>query len=317
MTTTVDILARDIIASSNTSAGSPLIVRWLNNRYSELVNRVKFRHLRKIGELSLPAEVTAGTIDATRGSTAITGTSTTFEDEISAGTQTDYYFRTRTAWYKISSITDNTNLVLASAFAEDDVDDGTYSIVKRTHSLNSTARWTGTFLYDRLRYELIDLSLDELNSQAPSRTLAGSPPTHVAQVGVDSSGYLSYEIYPPPSETELIHYIYWDLPTALTFASSLPQVVDSYVLKEGILIDVHNFEKTAQIKLGNIEAAAVHANEAAKQRTIWQKAIKDAIRTSRGADDITFILQMTRGGARRSYDQRTARDYVYDNWTRP
>jgi hypothetical protein len=320
MTTTVDALVRDIIGSTETSAGSPLIVRWLNNRYTELVNRVKFRHLRQVGELSIPAIVTAGTVTVIRGSVTITPDATAQAAWVTspgAASHEHWYIRLNTVWYKVSSINAlAATITLASAFAEDDISAGSYTLAKRTHSLNANARWTGTFLFDRLRFELDQLSLDELDQYAPSRTLAGSPPTHVTQHGVDASGYLKYEIYPPPAESELIHYTYWSLPAALAFNSTLPQVIDSYALKEGILIDVFQFEKIAAIKLGNIDAAAVYANEQAKQRKIWDDKIKDAIRTSRATDDVTFILQMFRGNAHRRTDQRDARDYIYDNWKR-
>jgi len=318
MATTVDTLVRDLIASTNTSAGSPLIVRWANNRYQELVNRVKFRHLRQIGELSLPALVDTGTVSATRGSTTVTPDATAQAAWLTSpgvASHEHWYLRTNTTWYSVASVDAlAATLTLDSAFAEDDVSGVAYALAKRTHSLDSNARWTGLFLFDRLRFELTELSLDELNLIAPSRIITGSYPTYVAQQGVDASGYLKYEIYPPPKESELMHYIYWSLPTALAFGSSLPQVIDSYVLKEGILVDIFRYEKLAQVKLGNVDQAAVFANEEAKQRTIWDRKIRDAIRTSRGADDITLILQMSRGQSRRRTDQRTARDYVYDNW---
>lgn len=321
MTVTVDALVRDIIGSTKTSAGSPLIIRWINNRYTELVNRVKFRHLRQVGELSLPALVTAGTITATRGSATITPDATAQAAWVtSPGVSTaheHWYLRANTTWYRVASIdAAAVTATLASAFAEDDITAGSYTLAKRTHSLNANARWTGTFVFDRLRFPLEQLALDELDSLAPSRTIAGSYPTHVSQIGVDANGYLKYEIYPPPTDSELLHYTYWSLPTALAFTANLPQVIDSYVLKDGVLIDLFQFEKLESIRNGNIEAAAVFANEQAKQRTIWDNKIKDAIRTSRGADDITFILKMFRGQARRNSDQRDAHDYVYDNWKR-
>ena len=52
------------------------------------------------------------------------------------------------------------------------------------------------------------------------------------------------------------------------------------------------------------------------QMTKWEKAIKDAQRTQRGSDDVTLILQMFRGVPIGRGEQRTARDYVYDNWSR-
>jgi hypothetical protein len=318
MSTTVDTLIRDLIASTSTAAGSPLILRWINNRYSELVNRVKFRHLRQVGELALPALVTAGTITATKGSTTITPDATAQAAWITSpgvAAHEHWYLRTNTVWYRVASVDAlAATITLDSAFTETTVTAGTYTLAKRTHSLAPDARWTGTFIFDRLRFELEQLSLDELDMYAPSRIIAGSYPTHVAQVGVDGSGYLKYEIYSPPTDTELIHYTYWSLPTALAFSDTLPAVIDSYVLKEGVLIDLFQYEKIAQIRLGSVEGAAVFANEQAKQRAIWANKVKDAIRTSRGADDITLILSMTRGISRRRNDQRNAHDYVHDNW---
>jgi hypothetical protein len=148
----------------------------------------------------------------------------------------------------------------------------------------------------------------------PGRTLVGNIPTHVAQVGTDSSNNLIYEIYPPPEESEIIHYIYWNLPSTLTANSTIPAVIDPYTLKEGVLIDLYRYEKAAARRNLQIEAANSWSNDEARQRTIWKKVIKDAIRTSRGSDDITFILTMFRTSQGRRRDQRTAHDYVFDNY---
>ena len=320
MSTTVDTLIRDLIASTGTAAGSPLLLRWINNRYAELINRVKFRHLRQVGELSLAALVSAGTTTSTRGSVTITPDATAQAAWLTSpgvGDQEHWYFRAQSTWYRVASVDLlAATITLESPFAEDSIVGGSYALVHRTYSLAADARWTGTFIFDRLRFELESLSLDELDMYASSRIIAGSYPTHVAQVGVDNAGHLKYEIFPPPTDTELIHYTYWSLPTSFAFADTLPPVIDSYVLKEGVLIDLFQFEKIAAIRLGNVEAAAVFANEQAKQRAIWADKIKDAIRTSRGADDITFILSMSRGSSRRRNDQRDAHDYIYDNWKR-
>lgn len=314
---TADELARDLLASVDTDAGAPLALRWLNNRYKEMMSRVKFRHLRQIGELSLPGVVDDGTVSVSRGSTAVTGVLTTFETSISAGVQEHYYFKAKSNWYRIASITNDTALVLESAFAEDDVLAGTYKIVKRTHALDSSARWAGDFYFMRLYYPLSSVSLDELNILAPGRILTDHIPRRVAQVGVDSNGVPTYEIYPPPKDSEIIQYVYWTLPGELAFTTTIPPVIDAYTLKEGALVDLYRFEKVSAIKKGNVEAAAVLANEEAKQRTIWKRVIDDAIRTSRGSDDITFILDMHHGGRRRSHDQKTAHDDILYNWSRP
>jgi len=318
--TTVSELTRDILASTASDAGGALCGRWMNNRYQEMVSRVRFRHLREIGELVLPAVVPSSsedsTVDCTRGSTAVSGTDTTWETSPTTSPGDEWFFRASQAWYRIASVTDDTNLVLDSAFSEDDVDDGSFKIVKRHHILGSTVRWIGDFYHTRLRRRLESCSLDELNIHAPGRVLVGTIPQYVAQVSVDATnGYITVEIYPPPLETEIIHYIYWKLPTALTLSGSIPQVIDPYTLKEGVLIDLYRFEMAAAIRKGNIEQAAIWRNEMRTQMSTWESKITQAIRTSRGADDITMILEMFKGTGQER-DQRTARDYVYDNWSR-
>lgn len=321
MATSVDEIIRDVIGSVETEVGSPLVARWINNRYQELVSRVRFRHLRRIGELSLPAVVSSGSVSATRGSTTITPDATAqaaLNTSPGAGTHEYWYVRVNSVWYKIASIgAGGSSITLATAYAEDTVADASYRVVKRYHALDATVRWFGDFVFERLRYPLENLNLDELNMLYPSRILTGHYPTHVVHVGVDTSGNQMVEIYPPPETTEMIKYVYWRTPVALTFTSDIPLVIEPKVLKEGSLVDLYRYEKSRQINRGNVEAAAIYANEEAKQRRIWEQNIKDAIRTSRAADDITFLLTMNRGMANRTSDQRTARDYVLDNWRHP
>jgi hypothetical protein len=92
-------------------------------------------------------------------------------------------------------------------------------------------------------------------------------------------------------------------------------VIDPYTLKEGIFIDLYRYEKARSLRKGNIEQAALWRNEEKTQMTIWKRIIDDAIRTSRGSDDLTIILDWF-GSVARFGDQRTARDYIYDNWSR-
>lgn len=318
MATTIEEITKDALASANASAGVPIAARWANNRYREMVNRVRFRHLRKVGELSLSAEVSAGTVSATRGSTTITPNATAQAAWLtSPGVASHQYWfiRLNSAWYRVASVDAfAATITLNTAFSEEDVSAGTYKLIRRYYPLASDARWIGDFLFDRLHYQLLSLSLTELNIEAPTRILTGNHPKVAVQIGVDTSGYLMFEFYPPPTDTELLHYIYWSLPSALTFSSEIPLVIDPYILKEGILIDIYRYEKTEQIKKGNIEAAAVFANEEAKQRTIWEGKINEAKRSDRGVDDISLILQTTRGTFHRMTDQRTAHDFVFSNW---
>lgn len=314
---TVEEIVRDIQVSAPSGIGGLAIARWIDNRYKEMVSRVRFRNLRSTGELVLAGVINTGTVSATRGSTTITGVSTTFATDLGATAQEHYYLRVRSAWYKIASVAGETSLTLATAFAEDTISGASYTIVKRTHSLASTARWIGQFLHTRLHHSLgFPLTMDELDLLAPGRILATGLPQRVAQAGVDSSGYLKVEVYPPPTESEILHYTYWTLPTALTMSSTIPAQIDAYTLKEGALIDVYAKAKIMQIEKGNVEAASVYSNSEAKQRTIWKDALKSAQYTQRGADDATFMLASFGSSNGGIYDISTARDHILLNWSR-
>ncbi len=314
---TVDELAREVIASIDTDENAIAAAKFIDNRYKEMVSKVKFRHLRQVGELYLPGIFATGTVSATRGSDAVTGVASQFQTDLGAGAQEHYYFRASTAWYKIETVTNELALTLVSNFAEDDVSGGSYKIAKRTHPLPATVRWVGDFYHTRLRRSLVNVSLDELNHFSPGRSLTGNIPQYVAQVGLNAAGtMLIYEVYPPPEESELLHYIYWTLPTALSIGSTIPPVIDAYTLKEGVLIDLYRLEKSKAIRKGNIEQAAIWRNDEMTQMGKWEKAIKDAIRTSRGSDDMTVILDWFKSRAETTGEQRTARDYIIDNWSR-
>lgn len=312
---TVEEIVKDIAATSPMKIPQMAIAKWVDNRYKELVTKAQFKHLRNIGELVMEAVVDDGTITATRGSTSVTGTDTTWATSPTVASHTQWYFRARNAWYEIASVSNDTTLTLSSAFAEDTVTDGSYTIVKRFYSLNSNARWLGTFVFPRLRYKIPTVSPAEIDISHAGRILAEVYPQMVAQVGIDSSNAIEVEFYPTTNETELIRYVYWSLPSSLGLLTTIPPQIDAYTLKEGAFIDFYRYSKVKNLEMGNIEAAGVYANEEAKQRTVWKKVIVDAIRTNRGVDDVQFILEDF-AGTRTGREISTARDYIYSSWTR-
>lgn len=308
---TVGEIGRDLLASIGTDAGLPLAAKWISNRYVQLVSRARFRHLRQIGELTMPAIVNDGTVTITQASTTVTGdTDTTWATSPATGDHEYWYLLVGNVWYKVASVTDDDTLVLDTAFAGDSVEEVTYRLVKRYHPLDAAARWLGDFVHDRLRLPLAKRSIEELNIIAPGRPITGAYPRIVAQNGVDSNGYVRVEIYPPPSDPEIIRYAFWDLPTALTISSTIPAQIDGYMLKEGALIDAYRHEKARSLRAGNVEAAAVWRNDENVQRTIWERTIQEACRTDRGEDDISLILQLARNAGGGGYEYRRARDIV-------
>ena len=313
---TVDEIASDLVGSFDAQDALVPALRWINNRYVQLVRRARFRHLRQIGELSIPAQQNTGTVSVTRGSTTVTGVGTgwSFLPDTEG-----WYFRAGTAWYKIDSSGGATDITLASAYAEDDVSGGSYALIKRFHPLESDARWIGQFAHDRLRSTLDGpIAHAALDVIAPDRNLIASLPEFVAQAGVDSSGYLIVEIYPYCSRSEMIHYEYWSLPEDLGFSSDIPAQVDHDVLKEGALIDPFRWFMAKAAKQGKVDEAALWRNESRAQETRWKDYIKEAVRAARGAEDITAVLGWkSTTGRRIRGDIRSAEDYVLYNWTYP
>ena len=320
---TVDELARDIVGSLGLSSLYLISAQWVNNRYKEMVSKVRFKHLRKIGEVQIPATYDIGTLSVTRGSTAVTGVGTAWETNIGSGSQEYWYIKPSSAWYKIASVTDETNLVLTTAFSEDTIASAnpqSYKTVKRYHALDSSARWVGDFVLSRLRLPLGNggrlVPLEQLDREAPGRILTDQFPRTGAQIGVDSNGCLMVEFYPYSAKSEIIHYVYWDLPSDLSIGSTIPTQIDPYVLKEGALVDVYRRLKADARNAGNVDISNSWRNDEFAQSTKWQKAIQDAVRTDQGNDDRTFILSMY-GGRHGSGDIRTAHDQVASNWSYP
>lgn len=313
----VEEVVRDILASLATDAGAPAAARWIDNRYREFCTKAKPRHLRKFGELAIPGVYDTGTLTTTRDSTTVTGVGTAWQTNIGSGTQEYWYIRPSSAWYQIASVGGELAITLTTAFSEDAVAAGSYKAVKRHHPLDSNARWLGMMYLTRLRARLDLISLDEMNVRYPGRRLTNHWPFAACQVGADTSGNLMVEVYPPPDESEIIHYVYWDIPTALAIGSTIPPQIDAFVLKEGALIDAYRFEKSKALRAGNVEVAAVWRNDEKAQETKWKQVIQDAAATDRGVDDETFILQSAGSRYSQRPDQRTAHDYVYDNWSWP
>ena len=311
---TVEDIVKDVQAISPNDSPTVAIARWLDNRYRELVSKVQFRHLRKTAELVLPATITSGTVTATRGSTTVTGTGTTWATDPGTGDNAHHYIRIREAWYKIASVASDTSLTLSQAYSEASGSDVTYAIAKRTHSLNASVRWLGEFIFPRLRYNLVRMGLAELEITYPGRHQAQMYPTCWAQQGVDDDGTVTVEIYPPPRETELIKYTYWEIPNRLGFLDTIPNQIDPYVLKEGVLIDFYRHLMVLNLQNGSVEVGSLYMKAEMDQQKIWNRAILDAVKTQKAANDVSFALKYWKDSSIR--DIKTARDQIYSTWTK-
>jgi hypothetical protein len=304
-------IARSSLAAVNTDANVLLAARWVNDRFRQLASRARLRSLRQVGSLVLPAPVTAGVATITRGSKFVTGDATA---QAAWSTALEgQHFKARVVWYQITKVQGN-QLELENPFAEDDVADGSYRVVQRYTPLDETARWLGDFVHMRRRMPIDRVSLPELNIYAPERQHVGVGPYVYVETTSAASGAKRVELYPYPSLTEFISYVFWSVPANMGPHDHVPVTIDPYMLKEGTLIDIMRYEMAKAANAGRENMAAFWRNEYRAQSTTWEKTMLEAIRADRGSDDMTFILE--RHGLRPAGDIRTARDYVLANWPR-
>ena len=303
---TVEELVKESLATMSSEVSYLLAVKWLNDRYKELVSRVRFNHFRRIGELRTAAIVDDGTITATRGSTAIVGAATTWnvDPAVFATTAQPYWaFKAGVAWYEVDAVVGALSLTLSTEYSETTAAAGSsYKLVKRYHPLATNARWLGSFVHPRLGISLgPPVAQDELDSIDARRTLVGSLPSYVSTIGTtktgntDGVGRLLVELYPYSTEAELIKYVYWDIPSAFDITDTIPPQIDGYILKDGLYVDYCKYMMAKREREGKLENTTFWRNESHAARTVWEGKIDQAVRADRSVDDTTFILERDSG----------------------
>lgn len=320
---TVEDVAALALSAVDVTAERPIgiaqVGRWVESRYRELVARTRFRHLRRVGTIAVPAALDTGTVTVVAGSTSVTLDATAQAAVAAAGGNaaiTGRFLRLHTVWYEIASYAAPT-ITLATAYSEADVTAGGYLLLARFHTLTADVRWLGKFVFPRRRRVLTPFALHDLDRIAPERQITSDGPWYVAEAANASTGAKRVELYPYSLTAETISFVYWAIPAATTLDTVLPSEVDPYVLREGVLIDLYRYRASQEANAGRIEAAGYWRNEARAQATSWERQIMDAAKADRGQDDVSFIfnvLGLGRGGRR---DIVTASDEVWARGRRP
>jgi len=328
---TVESCAREVLAAIDTSAGHLLCAQWVARRYQRIASRGRLRHLRKVGEVVLPATMSAGTVSVTQGSVVVTPDATAAAAWATpTGFSTDpanpslslvgRFIRPAMNWYEIAAVIGSgpiTALQLTIPFLETTNATASATIAEQRTRLLPTVRWLGDMVHMRRGQLLENVSLAELDHEDPDRrsAAAGGGPSAWAETAVDTDGTKRVEFFPYPSQDELIRYVYWSTPPELAFHAPLPPQIDPHVIIEGALIDAMRYEAAQAVRAGKPDLAGYWMNAYRSQATAWENQVIEAIRSDLGVDDVTMILQLPRNfglGARR--DTITARDIVLDRW---
>jgi|SRR6185503_1122770 len=308
---TIEEVSRSVLAAIDTTASHVLCSKWVAERYRQITSRTRMRHLRRVGEVVIPAALSAGTISVTSGSRTFTPDATSLATMTSD--LTGRYIRFTIAWYEIAEGPVGGPYRLVSPLAEATNATSSYTLVARRVRLDPTARWLGDMVLQRTWQPLMNFSLAEMDHDIPARPFAGPWPMIWAEAyGDRTDGVKVTEFYPYSIQDELVSYVYWAIPPTLEMDAEVPPSIDTGVLIDGALIDAMRFNASKAANAGNIEAASYWRNEYRAQSVVWEKRILEALRADRGVDDISFILSIN-GGTNTGYprDIITARDQAW------
>ena len=317
---TFDDVARSALAAVDCDASYVLASQWAVERYQQLSSRLRFRHLRELGRLTVPATYSTGTVTIARGANIVVGIGTDWTAELDGR-----FIRLRVNWYKVR-VMSATTIVIDQPFSEDDVAGGTYHIVAKQIALDAEARWiSNDLVHSRLRRPLDKISMAEMDTRYPERMVIGPSPIVWCQTEdvIDANGMkcMAVEVFPYPIQAELLHYVFWKRPPSYKPEEEIPRVLDEYQLKEGVLINVMQYmaSQCANPKSPkfDVNAAGYWRNEFRQQNTTWERIILDVGKQDRGVDDLTFILQMTRSHMGWYSGIHTAHDEIYSRGRRP
>ena len=262
---TVEEVAALALAAVDTSADRPIGIpqagRWVEDRYRELVAKVRFRHLRRVAALDIPPAIETGTLTAVADSATLVADAAAVAAIAASGhTIVGYHVRIYTVWYEITAYV-APNITIATPFSELPLNGVTtvqsgFKILPRFHDLDPSARWLGKFVYPKRRRALQMRGAQDFDRTAPERMLTADGPWFVAEATNNATTRgKRVELYPYNTIEVTIYYTYWAIPAVFTLDTILPQEVDAYVLREGVLVDVYRYRMSQSINAGKVEEA--------------------------------------------------------------
>lgn len=306
---TVEEVARSLVAGLASDAGFVLASQWVSDRAKQIAARARLKSTRFITPISVPAALTAGTVQANRGSLFVLGDATATANFSAA--LVGRSIRMRAAWYEIKGVSLNL-LELTTPYAEDSSPTLTYQIVQRTVALDPTVRWIAdTIVFPRRRWSVQRVPRESMDVLNPARQYSTGGAVQWADVGHTlSNGQLckTIELYPYSLDTELYYAVAYPHPVSLALDDPIPPEIDDHVLREGAMIDAMRWKASKEADAGKIDAAAYWRNEYRAQETMWERKLMDVFRATGTGDDVSFILGAFRMVAQDGDSIRTGRD---------
>jgi hypothetical protein len=317
MATTVEDVVNAVLAAVECDAGPELVATWVSERYRELTNRTRCRHLLRFTDLVMPAAVIDGLVTVTAGSPVLVGDTDARAAWAALGTAIvgrHIRLANQRHWYRISGTTGDGDLIVTVPFApmpDAPSDPIGYTLVQRWLPLPPDVRHVGIVRHPRLSDPLEEIAHQELDLAMPGRVLVADIPKFWAETEPQEDGTKRLEVYPYAKTDQILAVSYYAVPPTLALKSSLPSGIDLHVLKAGALVDVYRWEMAKALKANQPETAATWRNEMNSATTRWDEKIKEAIKAERVSETATFWAPT--GGFPSGGDHmiRDARDLVW------
>lgn len=208
------------------NAYSTDINRWLNYVQQDICARWPWPFMLGRETIVTVPDYVTGTVSINAGSTALTGTGTTFSSNIN----TQYYIQFSTAndWYQISTYNSGTSLNLSTAYQQTtNATNVTYIIRKIFYSLSSSADRIIDIRNWNTPIKLIQVDLRTIDTLNPLVQSTNAPYGYV-MFGYDSSGNLQISPYPFPTDARLFEIRTTKRPVDMVNATDSPSIPNKY-----------------------------------------------------------------------------------------
>ncbi len=247
------------IKQENPDAGLEKIDGWIQDRYTEILDRVEWKRTEAESIIQVPASYATGTVTATLGSASIVGVGTTWTAAmtgrmIRVGDLSEYYQFT---------FVDVTHGTLDRTWEHPDTADSAYRIDQAVYLLPNDCRIVKAVrgLHD-FELELERVTPGELNRRAGQRRTYGAPTMYAPTFdNFSDPPIMQVELYPVPESPntggEVLSYVVtYDFDSSLiapgsTSASLLPWVRPQ-ALKAGVkaskFLDKENFAAAEKLQ---------------------------------------------------------------------
>ncbi len=287
------------------------VAKWVSDRYQDLTFDTRLRHLRRVGELKVDADITAGTVTTTTGSNIVVGDSTarTAWDDLGGG----WGFRVEDYWYDVAGTDSNGDLILSADILETGDSGLSYVLANRYLKLPSEARKMNHFYQPRKEKFLERVSMEYLDHNYPKRKDVKDTASYWAEHVSAEDGSKQIEIYPYLDRDELFRYVYWVQPSTLGLDDLIPEKVPPVALKEGVIVDILRFNAFNAVKnTGEVDVAGLFRNDYRAQETKWREEKQKMSWVDTGSEDKTVVVRPLNHYGSSLREIRTAREDIYD-----